>query len=431
MNGLQYLHDREPPVVQGNITPFNVLITETGQAVLSDVGLAAIDWHPIATSPRASVRWSSPEVNLGDSAAVQSDIWSWACVVLQLVTRHPPYSYLQNEDQIKELMSLRRDQLTPDAFHKLDDVPADLVPTTSTIPKIRALLSSQGSKTLTLAHQAHSGTEEQASILSSSDDITHFITSVSPQAICINGRFGDVFKGNHKTVGEVALKRLRIGGAAVDEQVIRIHGVVWNIPMSSNFSARTSPRHIFTLFMRNGTLLEYVEKVPSVNRVRLVYETSDAVGYLHREDIVHGDIKAGNLLISADGHVLLCDFGLTKSTYAQTSTALKGAGTLRWQSPELWNNEPRTFASDVYAFSMTIVEVFTSLPPFSHLENGVAVMMAVYQRDERPGKSPLELNGVSYENAWQVAEACWPKIPEARISISEAFHLLKADPSLA
>ncbi|KAG8908554.1 hypothetical protein FRC01_007348, partial [Tulasnella sp. 417] len=109
-------------------------------------------------------------------------------------------------------------------------------------------------------------------------------------------------------------------------------------------------------FMQNGTLLEYVDR-PSVNRVKLLCETSDAVGYLHREDIVHGDIKAGNLLISDHGHVLLCDFGLTKSTYAQTSTALKGAGTLRWQSPELWNNEPRSFASDVYAFSMTIVEV--------------------------------------------------------------------------
>ncbi|KAG8920213.1 hypothetical protein FRC01_000873 [Tulasnella sp. 417] len=160
-------------------------------------------------------------------------------------------------------------------------------------------------------------------------------------------------------------------------------------------------------------------------------ETSDAVSYLHREDIVHGDIKAGNLLISDHGHVLLCDFGLTKSTYAQTSTALKGAGTVRWQSPELWDNAPRTFASDVYAFSMTINEVLTGLPPFPHLENEMAVMMAVYQRDERPVKDPLEFEGISYENAWNVAEAGWPKVPGDRISMSEAFRLLSADPSLA
>lgn len=62
-----------------------MLINEAGKAVLEDVGWAAIDWHPIA-SPTASVRWSSPEVNLGDSAVIQSDIWSWACVVLQVRT---------------------------------------------------------------------------------------------------------------------------------------------------------------------------------------------------------------------------------------------------------------------------------------------------------------------------------------------------------
>lgn len=73
--------------------------------------------------------------------------------------------------------------------------------------------------------------------------------------------------------------------------------------------------------------------------------------------MVHGDIKAGNLLISDDNHVLLCDFGLTKPTDAQTSTTMKGAGTARWQSPELWDNASKTFGSDVYAFSMTIVEV--------------------------------------------------------------------------
>ncbi|KIO19689.1 glycoside hydrolase family 79 protein [Tulasnella calospora MUT 4182] len=56
--------------------------------------------------------------------------------------------------------------------------------------------------------------------------------------------------------------------------------------------------------------------------------------------------------------------------------------------------------------------------------------MAVYQMDERPLKIPMEYNGVSYENVWRVAEACWPKSPADRISMSEAFQLLRADPSL-
>lgn len=57
--------------------------------------------------------------------------------------------------------------------------------------------------------------------------------------------------------------------------------------------------------------------------------------------------------------------------------------------------------------------------------------MAVFQRGERPAKIPMESNGISYENAWKVADACWPTMPEDRISMSEAFRLLSADASLA
>lgn len=86
-------------------------------------------------------------------------------------------------------------------------------------------------------------------------------------------------------------------------------------------------------------------------------ETADAVQYLHQEAVVHGDLKAGNILINNSGHSLLCDFGLTRTIESRTSTAMRGAGTFRWQSPELWNNVPKSFESDVYAFGMTIAEV--------------------------------------------------------------------------
>lgn len=60
----------------------------------------------------------------------------------------------------------------------------------------------------------------------------------------------------------------------------------------------------------------------------------------------------------------------------------------------------------------------------------MAVMKAVDNRNERPDKIPMECNGVSYENAWKVAERCWPRLPEERIPISDVLHRLKEDPSL-
>lgn len=54
------------------------------------------------------------------------------------------------------------------------------------------------------------------------DDIGQLITNISPHPIYINGHFGDVFKGFHQEVGEVALKRLRIGGMGDEELVVRV-----------------------------------------------------------------------------------------------------------------------------------------------------------------------------------------------------------------
>lgn len=85
---------------------------------------------------------------------------------------------------------------------------------------------------------------------------------------------------------------------------------------------------------------------------------ADAVRYLHREGIVHGDIKGSNILVSAAVTVLLCDFGLSKLSDTRTRTLLVGAASVRWCAPEvLIEEEPKTFASDVYSFGMTVYEV--------------------------------------------------------------------------
>ncbi|KAG8918257.1 hypothetical protein FRC01_001958, partial [Tulasnella sp. 417] len=301
---------------------FNVLVTDSGKAVLDDYVLDVINGqYPSARSRRSSVRWSSPEVNLGNSALIQSDTWSWACVVLQVVTGDRPYLSIGSEDHIKLVMSFgKRGFLIPGASHELADIPDVLM---RLLRRCWEFEPSQRPSAQECVGALEMMLNTDPDVRSLDDDISHSITQVSLQPICINGRFGDVFKGIHKTMGDVALKRLRIAGAAVDDQVIRL------------------------------------------------CETSDAVSYLHRENIVHGDIKAGNILISDDDTVLLCDFGLARSTRGNASLILRRSA--------IHSNQGQ--------------QVLTGRPPFPHLKNEVAVFMAVYQMDERPSKIPMESNG--------------------------------------
>lgn len=161
---------------------------------------------------------------------------------------------------------------------------------------------------------------------------------------------------------------------------------------------------------------------------------------------MHGDIKGSNILIDDEIHCLLCDFGLSNLATSRTVTATRGGGRQRWESPELWLGRPKSFSSDVYAFAMTIVEVrmpeplqlaglsptatcwqvLTEEVPFAHLELDMAVMNAVIDSDERPPQTPKTLFGLSYEDIWEVAEACWSKEPEKRISMADASQRLEA-----
>ncbi|KIO31724.1 hypothetical protein M407DRAFT_217753, partial [Tulasnella calospora MUT 4182] len=191
--------------------------------------------------------------------------------------------------------------------------------------------------------------------------------------------------------------------------------------------------HIYFVspFIKNGTLAEYVLVHPDANRIKLLFETAGAVNYLHICGVVHGDIKASNILINDNDQALLCDFGLTKTIDSRTSTAMKGAGTLRWQSPELWEDKPRSFQSDIYAFGMTIAEVLKGEIPFAHLTNSSTVMRAVLWDNERPSQMPTASPmGISYAIAWNVAEACWAKNPQERIPMVEALVRIRRDPSL-
>ena len=87
-------------------------------------------------------------------------------------------------------------------------------------------------------------------------------------------------------------------------------------------------------------------------------EAASAISYLHQCGIIHGDIKASNILVSDDVHALLCDFGLARFEDMNTSIGQKGQGTSRFQSPELMQlGQGKSPESDVWAFGMTIYQV--------------------------------------------------------------------------
>ena len=100
-----------------------------------------------------------------------------------------------------------------------------------------------------------------------------------------------------------------------------------------------------------------------------------ALEHAHRNGIVHRDIKPQNILVHADGHIKVADFGIAR--IADSATLTKGdnvMGSVHYFSPEQARGEGATAASDIYSTGVVLYEMLTGRVPFDG-DNPVAVAM--------------------------------------------------------
>jgi len=141
-----------------------------------------------------------------------------------------------------------------------------------------------------------------------------------------------------------------------------------------------------------------------------------------------------NILIDRDGRARLADFGLliivSDSTYHTSLSTPKGAGTLRWMSPELLDpgrfghgDGRMTKESDCYALGMVILEVLSGRPPFPGDSNVIVITKVI--NGERPGK-PEGKEEVWFTNdLWEILKQCWLSQPERRPAIEAVLECLQ------
>ena len=103
-------------------------------------------------------------------------------------------------------------------------------------------------------------------------------------------------------------------------------------------------------------------------------DVAAALGFAHRNGVIHRDVKPGNVLISPIGQVKVTDFGIARAVTTQENLTQTGTvmGTATYFSPEQARGEQVDPRSDVYSLGVVLYEMLTGKPPFSG-ENPVAV----------------------------------------------------------
>ncbi|KAG8898433.1 hypothetical protein FRB99_007438 [Tulasnella sp. 403] len=195
--------------------------------------------------------------------------------------------------------------------------------------------------------------------------------------------------------------------------------------------AQDKDHHLYLIspWMENGSLKAYLPRHPEARRSQFILDAARALVYLHEEGIIHGDIKASNILVSSgeQPRALLCDFGLSRRLADPTLPGLKGVGEVRWQAPELWDNEPKSFKSDSYSFGMTIYEVLSGNEPFHNCKTQ-GQLLALLRSNTRPtkGAQKCPVTKESWTYLWDVAERCWSTDAGERPSMNAVHQLLES-----
>ncbi|QRW16284.1 Tyrosine kinase family catalytic domain protein [Rhizoctonia solani] len=209
------------------------------------------------------------------------------------------------------------------------------------------------------------------------------------------GGFGDVWKGRLIGGVEVAVKTWQFSFMAredpkqlkhvMQEVCSRFRVKHENIQELLGVTMFQGRLGVVSPWMPYSGLQEYIQKSPDVDRYGLCIQVATGLSYLHSKGMVHGGLKAANILVSTDGTLKISNFNysiLAESATVISHTANLGGGSLRWMAPELLPSADddleravkRTKQSDVYALGMTLLEIITDRVPYSECETDHAFL---------------------------------------------------------
>ncbi|KAK6984534.1 kinase-like domain-containing protein [Favolaschia claudopus] len=191
--------------------------------------------------------------------------------------------------------------------------------------------------------------------------------------------------------------------------------------------------HLVSPWPANGNALAYVKQMGNkADYAGLVKGVAVGVGIVHGIGVAHGDIKASNVAIDMWGNPLISDFGLFRIVEDITGvpfTESRGASdSYRWFAPEVCADQGvLSLSSDVYAYGMTVLELFTHARPYSDIKHTLEVVIRAARGEQplRPMDNNVLTRGLDDE-LWGLLTRCWAIIPEERPTIQSVLDIFGA-----
>ncbi|KAF8900160.1 hypothetical protein CPB84DRAFT_1847410 [Gymnopilus junonius] len=293
--------------------------------------------------------------------------------------------------------------------------------------------------------------------------ITHTRYEVEVKQRIGMGFFSEVFQGTWKgrtvaikvlseaTPSDLFVREIKVWKNLDHPHVLKLYG--------ASSATGNHPWFFVSPYMRNGNLVEFLrrishheepemqglgsiaENLPSSKSrgsygkafvrilkvgdvYRILHEVAQGMEYLHRMSVLHGDLKASNVLVDDSCQCVISDFGQSemKSEVCRITGSSMQAGTLRWKAPELLDGTSSlTPATDIYAYAIVCIEVLTmGNLPWAH-DDDDEVRHNILEKDKRPLIPPDFTSPLLHE----LVSSCWNRDPAMRSLFPEILGKLQ------
>lgn len=211
------------------------------------------------------------------------------------------------------------------------------------------------------------------------------------------GGMGAVYRADDLKLGQpVALKFLsgrgdaarlydevRIGRQVSHPNVCRLHDI-----------AEVEGQLFITMEFVDGedlaSLLRRVGRLPHEKALAVARDICAGLAAAHEKNVIHRDLKPGNVMIDGRGRARITDFGLAVAEERRKESGV--AGTPAYMAPEQLEGEPASQLSDIYAFGLILYEIFTGQRAFTATSTIDLVMRQRARDFSRPSSMVREID---------------------------------------
>jgi mitogen-activated protein kinase kinase kinase len=229
------------------------------------------------------------------------------------------------------------------------------------------------------------------------------------------GTYGRVYLGMNATTGEfLAVKQVEVSAkaagndkdkmremvAALDQEIDTMqHLDHVNIVQYLGCERKEMSISIFLEYISGGSVGSCLRKHGKFEETvvsSLTRQTLAGLAYLHREGILHRDLKADNILLDLDGTCKISDFGISKKTdniYGNDATNSM-QGSVFWMAPEVVRSQGQGYSAkvDIWSLGCVVLEMFAGRRPWSKEETVGAIYKLGSLNEAPPIPDDVALN---------------------------------------